>query len=588
MNSLVGFTIFSNLSDVENRALHRAQGHALAQFEHLERCSIQIGQTQLDVWGHKGMKERLHSLADGSLLALVGSPQNRISWHGVREKLHSGYFELPWDGRVVLVHISADGQRWTIWNDWLGSIPVFHARIGQGRIASTLEPVTVAAAGYTPNDFFMPGLTTFLINGHFISDWTLYKGMKTILPDSKSEWNENGFRSRQIWSVKPSQSRWEAGWDDLVDEMYELSHRAIADVLKTHSTWILPLSSGMDSRLIAGVAADVGANVHTYAWGAPDTTDVVYSREIARILGFPWKHIDLREDFLEKYTQRWADWYGSGLHFHGMYLMNFLDELKDEPSGPMLSGLIGDTLAGDVVSELSELHRSRKAVDQVGSDWYVFWKSDELRSLMKVAIDEAVETSVTEIKKIMDNVPGAYYQKLQFLELWGRQHLFTSYQATLLDYWRGAATPFLNRTYARFCLSLPRAILDDRHLQGYVFRRYYGRLAVIPGTYAKDPFILTGKYLLKKRMADVLPSSLHIGSLKGFANKPLRMDIESIQTCGRRALWPLFEATEQLSKWLDVNQLERDFQMLMRTKEDVLPLRRLQSAQTLAYRLLSN
>lgn len=585
---MVGFTIFSSLSDVESKVLHRAQDYALAQFEHLERHSIQIGQTQLDVWGHQGMKERLHSLPDGSLLVLVGSPHDKISWQDVQDKLHSGQFELPWDGRVVLIHISADGQHWTIWNDWLGSMPVFYAAIGHGRIASTLEPGTVAAAGYSPDDFFMPGLVAFLVNGHFISDWTLYKGMNTILPDSRFEWDENGFRSNQLGSVKPSQSRWEAGWDELVDEMHELSHKAIADVLKAQSTWILPLSSGMDSRLIAGVAADVGANVYTYAWGAPDTTDVVYSREIAKTLGFPWKRIDLQNDFLVKYTKRWAEWYGSGLHFHGMYLMNFLDGLMDEPHGPVLSGLVGDTLVGDVVSELSELHQSHKVVDQVGSDWYVFWKSSELRSLLRFSIDDAIDANVAEIKKMMDHVPGAQYQKLQFLELWGRQHLFTSYQATLLDYWRGAATPFLNRAYARFCMSLPRAILDDRLLQREVFRRYYGKLAVIPGTYARDPFILTGKYLVKRRVVSVLPASLHIGSLRGFANRPLRMDIESIQACGRNALWPLFDRMDQLSKWLDVRRLEQDFQILMNSKEDVLPLRRLQSAQALAYRLLSN
>jgi hypothetical protein len=588
MNSIVGFTIFTNLPENSIRSLEAAHGRALAYFTHLQRRTLVIGETHLELWGRNRMDERIHTLPDGSFAVLIGSPHGEVRVADVQDDLLAGKFEIPWDGRVILLRVSPDGRQWNLWNDWLGSIPVFHAEIGSGRIASTVEPVIVAAGGYTPNDFFMPGLVSLLINGHFISDWTLYRQMKTLLPDTKVEWDENGFRSNQFWSVKPSQSRWEAGWDDLVDEMHELSHKAIADVLKTQPTWILPLSSGMDSRLIAGVAADIGANVHAYAWGAPDTTDVIYSREIAKTLGFPWKRIDLQNDFLVKYTRRWAEWYGSGLHFHGMYLMNFLDELKNEPTGPVLSGLIGDTLVGDVVGELSELHRSRKVVDQVGSDWYVFWKSDELRSLMKVAIDEAIEVNVAEIKKMMDNVLGAYYQKLQFLELWGRQHLFTSYQATLLDYWRGAATPFLNRAYARFCLSLPRLILDDRHLQGEVFRRYYGKLAVIPGTYAKDPFILTGKYLVKRRAVDILPSSMHIGSLKGFANKPLRMDIESIQTCGREALWPLFNRMDQLSKWLDVNQLERDFQTLMRTKEDVLPLRRLQSAQTLAYRLLTN
>jgi hypothetical protein len=534
--------------------------------------------------------DRVHTLSDGTVLVLIGSPHNEVSWQTVGANLleaeYANDFELPWEGRVILLRISADGKRWTMWNDWLGSIPVFHAQTRNGCIASTLEPVTVAAAGYTSDDFFLPGLVSLLINGHFISDWTLYEGMKTVPPDSVAEWDEKGYRVKQLWAVQPSQNRWEAGWDNLVDEMHELSHRAIASVLKTQSTWILPLSSGMDSRLVAGVAADTGANVYTYAWGASDTTDVIYSRQIAKTLGFPWKRIDLPKDFLERYTQQWAEWYGSGLHFHGMYLMSFLDGLKDEPDGPILSGLIGDTLAGDIVSELSELHHSRPVVDQVGNEWHVFWTSKELKFLMKISVDDAIEANVAEIRKLMDNVEGAQFQKLQFLELWGRQRLFIPYQSTLLDYWRGVGNPYMDRNYARFCLSLPRAVLDDRRLQGDVFRRYYGRLAVIPGTYAKDPFILTGKYLVKRRLVDVLPLLLHVGSLRGFANIPLRMDIESIQSSGRDALWPLFEAKGQLSKWLDVSQLERDYQTLLRSKEDVLPLRRLQSAQTLAYRLL--
>jgi len=270
-----------------------------------------------------------------------------------------------------------------------------------------------------------------------------------------------------------------------------------------------------------------------------------------------------------------------------MYLMSFLDGLKDEPPGAVLSGLIGDTLAGDIVSELSELHQSREMVDQVGNDWYVFWKSNELKSAMKVSIDDAVEANVAEIKKMMDAVPGAYYQKLQFLELWGRQRLFIPYQSTLMDYWRGVANPYMDRTYARFCLSLPRAVLDDRRLQGEVFRRYYGRLAVIPGTYARDPFILTGRYLFLRRIAESILPAFYKGPLKGFGNIPLRMDIISIQAGGRDTLWPLFEAKDQLSNWLDFAHLEQDFQTVMQSQEDIRPLRRIQSMQTLAYRLMN-
>jgi hypothetical protein len=589
MGSIVGFSLFSELeSDVVKRLL-ASQEEALAGFNHLERKSISLGTTSLEIWGHKYISDRIHTMPDGSLLALIGSPHGKVMWPDVQEALQksttSSGFQPPWDGRVVLLHISADGRRWTMWNDWLGSIPVFYTSIGRGRVASTLEPVVVASAGYTPDDFFLPGLVSLLINGHFIADWTLYKDMKVVPPDSAAEWDENGFRAKTLWTVEPSQSRWEAGWDDLVDEMHELSRQAVKQALSGHPKWILPLSSGLDSRLIAGVAADADADVYAYAWGASHTTDVVNSQKIARALGFPWKHIDLPKDFLVKYTPQWAAWFGSAMHFHGMYQMSFLDEIRLEPAGPVLSGFIGDVLAGSNVITLSEVHSSKDSC-QIYDDWHVHWAVKDLPAALRKPVEEILPEIASAIENQINVLPGKRYQNLLYLALWSRQRFFTNFQSTLLDYWRGVANPFMNRAYARFCMSLPRAALDERRLLADVFRRYYGSLAVIPGTYAKDPFILTGSYLVKRRLVEKLPPALHRGPLKGFGKVQLRMDIESVQAIGRDALWPLFEAREKLSEWLDFSQLERDLQTVMSSQEDIRPLRRLQSAQTLAYRLL--
>jgi hypothetical protein len=519
---------------------------------------------------------------------LIGSPQGEVNWHILQDALldpaFEDHFELPWDGRAILLWISADGQRWIMWNDWLGSIPVYHADIENGRIASTLEPVTVAAAGYGPDDFFLPGLVSLLINGHFIADWTLYKKMKTVPPDSMAVWNRKGFSVKPLWTVQPSQSRWETGWDDLVDEMYELSHAAVADTLKSQPTWILPLSSGLDSRLIAGVAANIGADVHTYAWGASHTTDVVFSRQIAKTLGYPWKHIELPSDFLVKYTQPWSDIFGSSMHFHGMYQMAFLDLIKSEPVGLIVSGFIGDVLAGDDVNTLSVVHSTPQSV-QIYDDWHVHWGVNDMKMILKTPVDDALQQLSVEINNEINAFSGARFQNLLFLELWSRQRFFTSFQSTLSDYWRGVANPFMNRAYARFCMSLPRVALDGRRLLGDVFRRYYGPLSVIPGTYAKEPHKLTGQYLVKQRIARKLPASLRRGPFAGFENVPLRMDMESVQASGRTALWPIYNTWDQLREWLDVNQLEVAYQAILDSTEDIRPLRKLQSIQTLAYRL---
>jgi hypothetical protein len=585
MTSITGFSLFKGLSSSQAKRLLASQDKALASFTGFERKTIPLGLTRLEVWGHKGMEGRLHTLPDGSLLVLIGSPHGEVNLAEVQDSLMTERFQLPWDGRVILLRVSEDGKRWTMWNDWLGSIPVFHAPIGDGRVASTLEPVVVASVGYSADAFFLPAVVSLLINGHYLADWTLYKDMKVIPPDSRIEWDEKGFRVEKLWTVEPSQSRWEAGWDDLVDEMYELSRQAVIQALSGCSTWILPLSSGMDSRLIAAVAADVGADVHTYAWGAYNTTDAVYSRKIARTLGFPWKRIDLPPDFLVKYTPTWADLFGSSMHFHGMYQMSFLDEIRNEPSAPVLSGFIGDVLTGDSVQEMITFHSAGRRY-QLESEWYCHWTADEVRTHAKFPLVEALEANADELKKQIDTLPGSFYQKLQFLELWNRQRFFTQFQSTLSSYWRGVANPFMNRAYARFCMSLPRAALDHRRLISDVYRRYYGRLAVIPGTYHKEPFILTGRYLLIQRIARRLPGFLRRRLFAGFEDVPLRMDIHSIQAVGREALWSLFEARKQIEEWLDFAQVERDFQTVMTSSEDIRPLRRLQSVQTLAYRLL--
>ena len=223
MSSIVGFSIYHKLNSEKIHSLSQAQNQALSYFEWLDQESLTIGETHLDLWGHKEVTDCVHTLPDGSVVVLIGSPHNKIVWQEVEKGLlkadRSKDFRIPWEGRTILLRVSADGKRWALWNDWLGSIPVYYAEIGNGRIASTLELTTVAAAGYTPNDFFMPGLVSLFINGQYLSDWTLYKVMKVIPPDSVMEWGDKGFRAKLLWTVEPSQDRWEAGWQSFREHM---------------------------------------------------------------------------------------------------------------------------------------------------------------------------------------------------------------------------------------------------------------------------------------------------------------------------------------------------------------------------------
>ena len=582
-NAIIGFSLVTGLAPERRHRALAAQRTALAPFATLTHQALSLGVSHLDLWGHGELSERLHRLPDGSLLVLVGSPHGTVSWAALPAAASApegAAFEIPWEGRVVLLKISPDGRRWTLWNDWVGSIPVFHATAEGGRAASTLEPVLTAAVKATADDISLPGLLSLLINGHTVGDQTLVRSIHVVASDSVTTWDDNGQASRRLWTVVPGEDRAEESWDDLVDQMYEHSRAAIAETLSAAPRWILPLSGGLDSRLIAAVGASLGVEAHAYAWGSPDTADVVHSRQVARALDIPWKGIELGSDYLVRYTQQWARMFGGTLHFHGMYQMAFLDAIADEPPAPILTGYVGD-----IVSAHPLVGRGPTRY-QLYDEWYTHWSPAELHTLLTCPVGDALEELASDVTDQVQALPGTAFKRSMLAEAWSRQRVFSSFQSTLSDYWRGVGTPLAGRAYARFCLSLPRGALDGRRLLADVYRRHYPRMAVIPGTYGTEPFIRTGRYLLMKRLADALPAGLRVGALRGFRTVDPRMDTACVQAHGWDALWPLQEARRELADWMDLSKIDAAYREVMTDSRDVRPLRKLQSVQAFACQLL--
>jgi hypothetical protein len=444
----------------------------------------------------------------------------------------------------------------------------------------------VAAEGYSPNDFFLPGLVSLFVDGHLIGDWTLYKDMKIIPPDCVILWDKNGFHWQQYFSVEPNQDMWEEGWDELVDQMYALSRQAIADVLLTESDWIIPLSSGLDSRLIAAVAAELGINAHTYTWGESMSLDSVYAQKIAKTLDMPWKLIPFDMEYFVKYTQIWAGLFGSAMAFHGVYMMSFLDAIRTESPGSIVLGLIGEALAGYAVRFQILHHSISSPVYSSHPSDYSLYTAEEVRKLFKFPVEDALDEFASEIRAQSNLIQAPWFQRLMYLTYWGRQRMFTNFQSTLCDYWRGVGTPYLRKQYARFCFSLPRAVLENRRLQGDMFRRFYPALAAIPGSYAPDPFTLTENYILKRKFAMSMPQPLRLGPFKEFQvfSNPRTWNRDSVRQPGWKALWPIQEAWDQLSEWVDLKVVAEAYQASM--NGDLKSINLLRPVQMLAYQLL--
>lgn len=585
---VIGFVAKQELSREKSDNAKAALDKVLRYFPWLNRLSLKVGETEITLWGHGDLEDCLHRLPDGTLLALIGSPIGDISlskaWDSLKHFTKAKEFKLPWDGRFILLKVSADGRKWTMWNDWCGSIPVFHARIGERYIASTLDPVVVAAGGYKKNDFFLPGLVLLLLNGHYLGDWTLFKSMKIVQPDCVARWDNNEFKWERMWTVEPSQKRWNEGWDNLIDDMYRLSRKSITEVLKTQSSWILPLSGGLDSRLIAAVAAEMEINLHSYTYGPTTWSETICAKQVAKVLNIPWKSVDLGTRYLARYTQMWADWFGSALHFHGMYQMPFLESLNTAPPGPILQGFLGDPLAGNHLRNLC-LTYLNKTKHSILPDSWTHWSIEEVKSIVKFPVTDVFKYVIAQVEKEITDISGEKFQQLMFFDFWNRQRLFISYQPTMYDYWRGVGTPFFNREYASFCMSLPRIALENRCLQKEMFRRYFPDMAAIGGTYAHgETMRMTARYAARRALAWRLPRLFRIGPLREFNPTHNTLESDCIRATKHEAAWPIFEAKQKLDEWIDMDAVNKTYKAAM--GGDNRAVCKLMSVQAVAYRLL--
>jgi hypothetical protein len=562
MDSIVGFVLSKNLSPDQSKRAVEAQQTALRHFPWLERQSLQIGETVVHVWGHGRISDRLHRLEDETLLVAIGSPAGEIDWSLVEEDLkraeRAEHLTPPWEGRLVLLRVSPDGSKWTMWNDWIGSIPVFHTELPEGRIAGTMEPAIVAAAGFSLEDFFVPGLISLLVNGHYLGERTLFKGLGVVPPDCVAEWDSAGYRWKRLWTVRPSDERWNASDDELVEEMDELFRAAVTSVLGSDSSWILPLSGGLDSRLIAAVGSDLGVELHAYTYGHSDWAESVYARQVANRLAIPWQGVPIPPDYLERFTGMWLEWFGSAMHCHGMYQMPFLTHLSTQPAGRIIHGFAADSLVGKCVDDLVSTHRDPGVGVELKNPGIYCETPYVEQLLVDRQLGDHLEAVRAQTKHEIEQIPGEWYQQLMYADFWNRQRLLVYYHPTMYDYYRGVVTPLVNRDYARFCFSLPRHALEGRRLQVEMLRRKYPRMAAIRGTFGK-PTVLTASYLSKKIVARALPRSMRKGFLVEFGTTQNKMHLDALEAHGEDCLWPLNQVRHRLGDLFNLELLEQTY-----------------------------
>ncbi len=529
--SATGFCLIYTSDALSNSRMEYALAQCLQHFPWLARITLDCGASRLYLWGHDDPHLAYHTAPDGTRSILIGSPLTSITWNKAFEMLTGihGQPSLPWDGRCILLRIAPDGETWTIWNDWAGAYPVWYAP----GIAASLEPLVVQACGFTPNDFNPRGLVELLVHGHFLGDDTLYTRMAVIPQDSCTTWRQGVYSSSiPLHSVEEVPSP-ERGWDELLEEMHAHTMRAVGGALREAGKILLPLSSGMDSRLIACLAAELGIETRAYSYTTYYEAD--YAGYIARVLRIPWRRIPLGQGYLTANTGRWLDWFGSALHTHGMYQLPMLDTISGE-TGVIPDGFYGNNMAGGNHPSEGLLTRGVSYSESFQRGYPVYWSPADLSRVLTIDVSatfaEIEDLLATQVDSVRER---SFYQQRNVLDMWNRQRRFVFYQPMMYDYFKRGICPFMDRAYARFCLSLPRTVLEKRRLQRDMLARYWPWAATICCSFDQVPMVPSRRGML----FEIVQGFLRQTGIKRFPPYP-------DHPCVVRDGWQAFPAMRQM------------------------------------------
>lgn len=464
-----------------------------------------------------------------------------------------------WD-RFLKLELSLDHL--IVENDYTGSIPFFYSS-RCGFVASNIEPSVFLASGSSLEDVSPENIYGFLKYSHFIWDETAWKHIFQILPDSVYKFATDGQikEKRYLATVKASTDRAKLSDSKVGGQLYELNKKLVIRSLETYDEIILPLSSGYDSRMIFAVIANdlkLAKKTRCFTYGSEGSIEVEAARQLSLLKKIKWNHIELPCNFLQtRYTKEIADLFGSSLHMHGMYQIEFYEQIKSRfgilSHSALTSGFMTGVPAGQHNGLLKiEDHNLSlvKAMNRFSQS--KIWSDEKLASLPIFNNQNFIELAESRFRAAFDRFDGEVFQKAVIFDVWTRQRNFISYYPRTLEWLTPVVSPHMNTEYANFFMSLSREHLWNRKAVELMFLHNYPDIASVSsnsngiaalGNKFETSMFFISRIFAKLGIANPLP--------KRYRNEAFDFDIQAIINSQEESFFPLLSNADNLKSFLD-------------------------------------
>lgn len=263
---------------------------------------------------------------------------------------------------------------------------------------------------------------------------------------------------------------------------------------------LVPLSGGLDSRLLAATAVEAGASVDafTFAREGADAADMAIAREVARALGVPWRSLSLEPDWLAAHARRAAALTDGHLDVVHSYGVSLLDAF---PSGRLrLDGLAGDVVLGGSFLK-PELLRANTPEGRRDALWRARSRLQHpawLEVLLPEARGEMLRLARRALADSLEPDPGSpagSEEDPRWSDFWVLKHRIRRFTVNGPLLWQAvsrSAFAFFAPRWIDRLLAVPPQMRMDSALQASFLWQGFPRMAAIPWQKTGRPVLAGG------------------------------------------------------------------------------------------------
>lgn len=498
--------------------------------------------------------------------------------------------------------ISIKHQKINISNDYIGSIPVYYS-LRKNVSLSNIEPVVVLNSDSSYNDLSPESVYGLFRYNHLLETETFYYHIKTQKPDTTYIYTNKSQKPavKQHKTISSSEKRLNLKSSDIIDELIEINQRLTHEAIYSEEDIILPLSSGYDSRMLLAAAVEdkeIKSRLRCITYAPNMSLETRPAKELCKIAGVSWEKVQLPvNSFNMRRLEQNNLIFGSGIHVHGKYKLDFIDQIKHSfmPGKSVLfeGFMTGSTTGSSLVCDLKINNNEMIITDvlnmiklsQYITDDYLFSHSKELHPGMK-------NKAELRLRKVFDSFDGPLSHKMIMFDIWSRERNFFSYQPRIMEWEIPNISPHAAPEFLNFTLSLPPAILKKRKLVEMMLSKLNPAMSRV-----STNSNLTIRHILKRSISNPREGILHYAPLliKYYFKQPWLLPekliaemkdpvLPDLRNIGKAGVFPLFElnneSREIFDGYFDLNEVNNLFNQAM--TGDELSSKRLTILETLA------